>query len=92
VSGLNLKDEWVEFTNKESSPVSLTEWKIEGEGSKHTYTFPSYTLDSGFTVVVYATDKAGMNLYIHFLIFMLVFRVGRMAVLLLLLLLLLGNK
>ena len=52
VSDLNLKDEWVKITNKGSSPVSLTGWKIEDDGSKHTYTFPSYTLDSG-TVTVY---------------------------------------
>ena len=47
VSDLNLQDEWVKITNKGSSPVSLAGWKIEDEGNKHTYTFPSYTLDSG---------------------------------------------
>lgn len=56
VSDLNLKDEWVEISNKGSSPVSLNGWKIEDDGSKHTYMFPSYTLDSGSTVTVY-TDK-----------------------------------
>jgi len=53
VSNLNLKDEWVKVTNKGSSPVSLTGWKIGDDGSKHTYTFPSYTLNSGSTVTVY---------------------------------------
>jgi len=53
VSNLNLKDEWIKVTNKESSPVSLTGWKIGDDGSKHTYTFPSYTLNSGSTVTVY---------------------------------------
>src|SRR5450759_2058289 len=53
VSNLNLKDEWVKVTNKGSSPVSLTGWKIGDDGSKHTYTFPSYTLDSGSAVTVY---------------------------------------
>ena len=61
VSDLSLKDEWVKITNKGSSTVSLGGWKIEDEGSKHTYTFPSYTLDSGSTVTVYTgkgTDSA----------------------------------
>lgn len=53
VSDLSLKDEWVKITNKGSSPVSLGGWKIEDEGSKHTYIFPSYTLDAGSTVTVY---------------------------------------
>ncbi len=56
VSDLNLKDEWVKISNTGSSPVSLTAWKIEDEGRKHTYTFPSYTLDSGSTVTIY-TEK-----------------------------------
>jgi competence protein ComEC len=53
VSDLNLRDEYVKITNKGSSPVSLGGWKIEDDGSKHTYTFQSYTLDSGATVTVY---------------------------------------
>ena len=53
MSDLNLQDEWVQISNKGSSPVSLNGWKIEDEGSKHTYTFPSYTLNSGTTVTVY---------------------------------------
>ncbi len=52
VSDLNLKDEWVKISNNGSSPVSMNGWKIEDEGNKHTYTFPSYTLDSGSTVTV----------------------------------------
>ncbi|MDR7665504.1 lamin tail domain-containing protein [Methanosarcina sp. Z-7115] len=61
VSDLNLKDEWVKISNKGSSPVSLNGWKIEDEGSKHAYTFPSYILNSGSTVTVYTekgTDSA----------------------------------
>jgi competence protein ComEC len=53
VSDLSLTDEWVKVTNKGSSPVSLSGWKIEDEGSKHIYTFSSYTLDVGATVTVY---------------------------------------
>jgi competence protein ComEC len=53
VSDLNLKDEWVKVTNKGSSPVSLDGWKIEDDGKKHTYSFPSYTLGAGSSVTVY---------------------------------------
>jgi competence protein ComEC len=59
VSELSLTDEWVKVTNKGSSPVSLSGWKIEDEGRKHTYIFPSYTLDAGSTVTVYT--KMGTN-------------------------------
>ena len=41
VSDLSLPDEWAKVTNKGSSSVFLDGWKIEDEGSKHTYTFPS---------------------------------------------------
>jgi len=61
VSDLSLKDEWIKVTNKGSSPVSLSGWKIEDEGRKHTYIFPSHTLDSGTSVTVYTkkgTDSA----------------------------------
>jgi competence protein ComEC len=61
VSNLNLKDEWVKISNKESSPVSLSGWKIKDKGSKHTYTFPSYTLDSGATVTVYTEEGTNSN-------------------------------
>ncbi|MGB9941246.1 MBL fold metallo-hydrolase [Methanosarcina sp.] len=53
VSDLNLQDEWVQISNKGSSPVSLNGWKIEDEGNKHTYTFQSYTLNTGTTVTVF---------------------------------------
>jgi competence protein ComEC len=56
VSDLNLKDEWVKISNKGFSPVFLSGWKIEDEGSKHTYTFPSFTLDSGSTITVYTEE------------------------------------
>ena len=61
VSDLSLQDEWVEITNKGYSSVSLKGWKIEDEGSKHTYTFPSCTLDSQNTLTLYTgegTDTA----------------------------------
>ncbi len=53
VSDLNLQDEWVQISNKGSSPVSLNGWKIEDEGNKHTYTFQPYTLNAGSTVTVF---------------------------------------
>ena len=56
---MSLPDEWIKVTNKGSSPVSLSGWKIEDEGRKHTYIFPSYTLDAGSTVTVYT--KMGTN-------------------------------
>jgi beta-lactamase superfamily II metal-dependent hydrolase len=56
VSDLSLQDEWVEITNKGSSPVSLKGWKIEDEGSKHTYTFSSCTLDSQTTATLYTGE------------------------------------
>jgi len=61
ISDLNLGDEWVKISNNGDSPVSLEAWKIEDEASKHSYTFPSYTLDSGSEVAVYSakgTDSA----------------------------------
>ena len=61
VSDLSLQDEWVEITNRGSSPVSLSGWKIEDDSSKHTYTFPSFTLDPQATVTLHTgegTDTA----------------------------------
>ncbi|KKG13066.1 lamin tail domain-containing protein [Methanosarcina sp. 2.H.A.1B.4] len=56
VSNLNLQDEWVKISNTGSSPVSLSGWKIEDESGKNTYTFSSYTLDSGTTVTLYTGE------------------------------------
>jgi predicted extracellular nuclease len=58
VSDLNLQDEWVQISNTGASPVSLNGWKIEDEGSKHTYTFQSYTLNAGTTVTVFTGKGA----------------------------------
>lgn len=56
VSDLSLRDEWVEITNEGFSPVSLTGWKIEDEGSKHTYSFSSYTLGPQATVTLHTEE------------------------------------
>lgn len=61
VSDLSLQDEWVKITNSGSSPVSLAGWKIEDEGSKHTYAFSSYTLDSQATVTLHTRDGTGTD-------------------------------
>lgn len=58
VSDLSLDDEWVKISNTGNSLVSLEAWKIEDEGSKHSYTFPSYTLKSGAEVTVYSAKGA----------------------------------
>lgn len=61
LSDLSLQDEWVEISNKGNSPVSLKGWEIKDEGSKHTFAFPSYTLDSQAAVILYTgkgTDTA----------------------------------
>jgi competence protein ComEC len=65
LSDLNLKDEWVKVVNKGSSPVSLSGWKIGDEGSKNSYTFPSYTLNSGSTVTVYAGKGASTTAQLY---------------------------
>jgi competence protein ComEC len=59
VSDLNLQDERVQISNTGSSPVSLNGWKIEDEGSKHIYTFQSYTLNAGTTVTIFT--RMGTN-------------------------------
>jgi beta-lactamase superfamily II metal-dependent hydrolase len=57
VSDLSLQDEWIQISNTGSS-VSLDGWEIKDEGSKHTYTFPSYTLNAGSTVTVFTGKGA----------------------------------
>lgn len=53
MTDLNLQEEWIQISNTGPSPVSLDGWKIEDEGSKHTYTFPSYTLNEVSTVTLF---------------------------------------
>ncbi|MGB9927602.1 MAG: MBL fold metallo-hydrolase [Methanosarcina sp.] len=53
VSDLNLQNEWVKLSNQGSSPISLKSWKIEDEGSKHTFTFPVYTLGPEATLTLH---------------------------------------
>mgnify|MGYP002408763551 CR=1 FL=1 len=56
ITDLNCKNEWVKIKNTGTSPVSLTGWRISDEGTKHTYTFPSFTLAPGATVTLHTGD------------------------------------
>jgi len=56
ISDLNLTDEWVLVENEGSSPVSMAGWTITDEGDRHTYTFPSFTLDAGANVTLYTEN------------------------------------
>jgi competence protein ComEC len=60
IAGLDLQDEWVRITNEGRDPVVLTGWTITDDGSRHTFTFPEYTLPAGGSVTVY-TDASGTN-------------------------------
>lgn len=55
----NLNGEWVKITNKGSGPVDMVGWRLSDEGTKHVYTFPSFTLSPGSTVTVFT--GSGMN-------------------------------
>ena len=44
--------EYVKITNKGTTSVNLKDWKITDEGVKHTYVFPSYTLNSNSIVTL----------------------------------------
>jgi deoxyribonuclease-1-like protein len=53
ITELSLDDEWVKITNTGTSSISLTGWELKDEGDKFTYTFPSFSLESGSTVTVH---------------------------------------
>jgi len=56
----NLDGEWIEITNKDTAPQSLTGWTLEDEGN-HTYSFPEFSLNAGASVKVHTgegTDTA----------------------------------
>lgn len=59
IVSISLSDEWVKIKNTGSSSVSLQGWTIVDDGDKHTYTFPSFTLDAGATVTLHT--EAGSN-------------------------------
>ena len=65
VSDLSLQDEWVQITNKGSSPVSLAGWKIEDEGNNHAYSFTSFTLEPQATVTLYTGEGTDTATKLH---------------------------
>ncbi|WP_321419941.1 lamin tail domain-containing protein [uncultured Methanomethylovorans sp.] len=56
ISSLSLKEEYVKIKNSGSSSVDLTGWEIKDEDNKNTYTFPSFQLEAGTTVILYTTE------------------------------------
>lgn len=49
-----INQEYVKITNKGTTAVKMSGWKIKDSGAKHTYYFPStYTLGSKSTVTIY---------------------------------------
>ena len=53
ITDLSLDEEWVKITNTGTSSISLTGWELKDEGDKYTYTFASFSLESGSTVTVH---------------------------------------
>jgi deoxyribonuclease-1-like protein len=53
ITDLSLGEEWVKITNTGTSSISLTGWELKDEGDKFTYTFPSFSFESGSTVTVH---------------------------------------
>ncbi len=64
----NLNGEWVKITNGDTTPVSMTGWTISDEGNKHTYRFPTFSLDAGATITVYTGSgrNTGNELYMGY--------------------------
>ncbi|MFI5642049.1 lamin tail domain-containing protein [Streptomyces goshikiensis] len=50
-STASLNGEWVQITNSTTGTVSLKGWTLT-DASRHTYTFPTFTLKPGKTVTV----------------------------------------
>lgn len=57
--GNDLEGEFVVITNSSHEPVDLTGWMLLDEGSKHSYTFPAFTLAGGAEVKLWT--KAGVD-------------------------------
>jgi len=49
----NLNDEYVTFRNSCSYSCDLTDWTVKDESSRSSYSFPTFTLKSGATVILY---------------------------------------
>ncbi|MEF3274553.1 MAG: lamin tail domain-containing protein [Chloroflexus sp.] len=57
--GNDLDGEFVVITNASHEPVDLTGWTLIDEGSKHSYTFPPFTLAGGAEIKLWT--KAGVD-------------------------------
>jgi hypothetical protein len=57
----NLTEEYVCFTNWGVSPQLMTNWHVEEE-SGHTFTFPSFALDAGASVVLHTGSGADSSM------------------------------
>lgn len=53
ITDLNLKDEWVNITNKETKALCIKGWKITDGCGRDIFIFPPYTLKSKSTVTLY---------------------------------------
>lgn len=54
VDGLDLANEWVSVRNTGGALVDLTGCTLSDEGSVHVYTFPSFVLTSGSTMILHS--------------------------------------
>ena len=50
-------DEYVEIKNFDNRVIRLGGWKLHDEGVKHTYIFPSYTMQPGQVCRVYTNEN-----------------------------------
>lgn len=60
ISDLNLKEEWIAITNSGKSSVDLSGWWIKDKAG-NTYTFPSFSLSAGSTVMIYTSEGEDSN-------------------------------
>ena len=52
-SNTSLNAEWVELHNTSGSKISLKGWKLHDAGTKHTYTFGTYTINAHGSVKIH---------------------------------------
>lgn len=63
--GSDVAGEYVRIVNGAAEAVDLTGWTLRDEGAKHTYTFPTFTLEPGAEVQIWTKsgDDDAANLY-----------------------------
>ena len=64
-AGSDLQGEYVLLRNETDAPVDLAGWKLQDMGSKHSFTFPAFTLAPGAEVRLWSGSGAvdAANLY-----------------------------